>query len=98
LTQALPRRAPEAILTRPRTKKSRRPDSSAGGARPPGPRRSPQFAGRREQGGRGGGGPSRTLTGVVSANRAGFGFVRSEEHTESVFLPPREIDSPDGYP
>jgi ribonuclease R len=28
---------------------------------------------------------------VVSANRAGFGFVRSEELTESVFLPPREM-------
>jgi len=31
------------------------------------------------------------VTGVVSANRAGFGFVRSEELTESVFLPPREM-------
>jgi ribonuclease R len=28
---------------------------------------------------------------VVSANRAGFGFVRSDELTESVFLPPREM-------
>jgi ribonuclease R len=28
---------------------------------------------------------------VVSANRAGFGFVRSEELTESVFLPPKEM-------
>jgi ribonuclease R len=29
--------------------------------------------------------------GVVSANRAGFGFLRSDELTESVFLPPREM-------
>jgi ribonuclease R len=29
--------------------------------------------------------------GVVSANRAGFGFVRSGELAESVFLPPREM-------
>jgi ribonuclease R len=28
---------------------------------------------------------------VVSANRAGFGFVRSEDLTESVFLPPKEM-------
>jgi ribonuclease R len=28
---------------------------------------------------------------VVSANRGGFGFVRSEELTESVFLPPKEM-------
>jgi ribonuclease R len=29
--------------------------------------------------------------GIVSANRAGFGFVRGEGMTESVFLPPREM-------
>ncbi len=29
--------------------------------------------------------------GVVSANRAGFGFVRSDDLVESVFLPPREM-------
>jgi ribonuclease R len=28
---------------------------------------------------------------VVSANRAGFGFVRSDELAESIFLPPREM-------
>jgi ribonuclease R len=28
---------------------------------------------------------------VVSANRAGFGFVRSEELAESIFLPPKEM-------
>jgi ribonuclease R len=33
----------------------------------------------------------RTLTGVVSANKGGFGFVRSNELTESVFLPPKEM-------
>ncbi|MBK6674453.1 MAG: ribonuclease R [Proteobacteria bacterium] len=32
-----------------------------------------------------------TLVGIVSANRAGFGFVRSKELVESVFLPPREM-------
>ena len=32
-----------------------------------------------------------TLVGIVSANRAGFGFVRSKELIESVFLPPREM-------
>jgi ribonuclease R len=31
------------------------------------------------------------LEGVVSANRAGFGFVRVDGMTESVFLPPREM-------
>ncbi|MEJ0100458.1 MAG: hypothetical protein WDO12_12280 [Pseudomonadota bacterium] len=35
--------------------------------------------------------PARS-TGIVSANRAGFGFVRSEDLTESVFLPPREME------
>jgi ribonuclease R len=29
--------------------------------------------------------------GVVSANRAGFGFVRSNELVESIFLPPKEM-------
>jgi ribonuclease R len=29
--------------------------------------------------------------GVVSANRAGYGFVRTESHAESVFLPPGEM-------
>ena len=32
-----------------------------------------------------------TLVGIVSANRAGFGFVRSKELVESVYLPPREM-------
>ncbi len=34
---------------------------------------------------------SRTAEGTVSANRAGFGFVRIEGQEESVFLPPREM-------
>ena len=33
----------------------------------------------------------RTAEGIVSANRAGFGFVRVEGREESVFLPPREM-------
>jgi ribonuclease R len=33
----------------------------------------------------------RTAEGVVSANRAGFGFVRVEGQEDSVFLPPREM-------
>ncbi|HWL63967.1 MAG TPA: ribonuclease R [Steroidobacteraceae bacterium] len=31
------------------------------------------------------------MIGLVSANRAGFGFVRSDELVESIFLPPREM-------
>jgi ribonuclease R len=31
------------------------------------------------------------LIGIVSANRAGFGFVRSDDLAESVFLPPKEM-------
>ena len=33
----------------------------------------------------------RTADGIVSANRAGFGFVRVEGQEDSVFLPPREM-------
>jgi ribonuclease R len=36
-------------------------------------------------------GRTRTVTGVVSASRAGFGFVRSPDMPESIFLPPREM-------
>lgn len=32
-----------------------------------------------------------TAEGVVSANRAGFGFVRVEGHEEAVFLPPHQM-------
>jgi ribonuclease R len=34
---------------------------------------------------------SRTAEGIVSANRAGFGFVRVEGMEESVFLPPQQM-------
>ncbi len=34
---------------------------------------------------------SRELTGVVAAHRNGFGFVRSDELAESIFLPPPEM-------
>jgi ribonuclease R len=63
----------------------------AGDRKQPGGGRTPQF-GRRGPGPSRATGPQRTLTGVVSANRAGFGFVRSDELTESVFLPPREME------
>ena len=36
-------------------------------------------------------GPWRVAEGVVSANRAGFGFVRVEGQEESVFLPPPQM-------
>jgi ribonuclease R len=36
-------------------------------------------------------GHSKTAEGVVSANRAGFGFVRVEGREEAIFLPPREM-------
>ena len=80
----------EAFLkkSRPSSKSSRTP-SGQGGSRP---LRSPQFGGRgRTAPRRGAAGPVRTLTGIVSANRAGFGFVRSEDLVESVFLPPKEM-------
>jgi ribonuclease R len=80
----------EATLKRSRSNKTHRPESPAG-SRAPGSRRSPQFGRGAQPARRGGGGPTRTLTGVVSANRAGFGFVRSDELVESVFLPPKEM-------
>ena len=64
-------------------KKSRPP-------RKPGPSRPAQFGRRRPPPSRGTG-KTRSVVGTVSANRAGFGFVRSEEMTESIFLPPREM-------
>ncbi|HXS29324.1 MAG TPA: ribonuclease R [Steroidobacteraceae bacterium] len=68
--------------------KSRHPNERGGPSRP----RPPQFGGSRSRrGAPPGGGATRTLTGIVSANRAGFGFVRGEGLTESVFLPPREM-------
>jgi ribonuclease R len=36
-------------------------------------------------------GHSTVAEGIVSANRAGFGFVRVEGREESIFLPPREM-------
>src|SRR5690606_6755668 len=62
------------------------------GGQSTGGRRAPQFGGRQGRGGaRGGGGATRTLVGVVAANRAGFGFLRSDDLAESVFLPPKEM-------
>ncbi|MGC4028170.1 MAG: ribonuclease R [Steroidobacteraceae bacterium] len=54
------------------------------------PRRPAQFGGRRSPPPRSTG-RTRTVTGTVSANRGGFGFVRSDEMPESIFLPPREM-------
>jgi ribonuclease R len=52
--------------------------------------RQPQFGGRRPaQHSRSG--ATRTVVGTVSAHRSGFGFVKSEEMAESIFLPPREM-------
>jgi ribonuclease R len=79
----------EAVLRHPRRSKSRH--HAGGGRRPEGGRRAPQFGGRPARNARGGGGATRTLVGVVSANRAGFGFLRSDDLAESVFLPPREM-------
>src|ERR1043165_886745 len=85
----LPHPNSEVFLKKSRSHhKSSRPAAARGGARP----RSPQFGGRGKSAPRrGAAGPSRVLTGIVSANRAGFGFVRSEDLTESIFLPPREM-------
>jgi ribonuclease R len=77
---------PEALLKR--SKQKSRPGSGTHPAKGSG--RAPQFGGRGTRAAARGG-PQRTLTGVVSANRGGFGFVRSDELTESVFLPPREM-------
>src|SRR5690606_29382243 len=82
-----PLREAEDTLRHPRRSKSRR---TSGSSSPAGGRRAPQF-GRQARGPVRGGGPTRTLVGVVSANRAGFGFVRSDDLVESVFLPPREM-------
>ncbi len=79
---------PEDTLRHPRKSKSRR--QSDGAPHAGGGRRTPQF-GRGQRGQQRGGGATRTLVGVVSANRAGFGFLRSDDLTESVFLPPREM-------
>jgi ribonuclease R len=78
----------EAPLKRSKGKSQHR---GSGGKSSPHPGRTPQFGGRRGSRAPRSSGAQRTLTGVVSANRAGFGFVRSEELTESVFLPPREM-------
>lgn len=78
----------EDALRHPRRSKTRRQN---GGTKPAVTgRRAPQF-GRSTRGQPRGGGATRTLVGVVSANRAGFGFVRCDDLTENVFLPPREM-------
>ncbi|MEO6078864.1 MAG: ribonuclease R [Steroidobacteraceae bacterium] len=75
------------ILKRSKTKSSRSGSTHRG---PAGGGRAPQFGGRAARP-TVPSGAQRTLTGVVSANRGGFGFVRSEGLTESVFLPPKEM-------
>ena len=80
------------VFLKKKSRSSQKPGSAGntrgGGHRP----QSPQFGGRsRQTARRGPAGPTRTLTGIVSANRAGFGFVRSDELAESVFLPPKEM-------
>jgi ribonuclease R len=61
---------------------------------PPAGPRAAQFGGRRPSQSRvqsRGTGKTRSVVGTVSAHRSGFGFVRSEEMPESIFLPPREM-------
>src|SRR5512139_1329614 len=62
--------------TRPQGKSGAPRAAQFGQRRPPAPR---------------GTGRTRSVVGTVTANRAGFGFLRSDEMAESVFLPPREM-------
>ncbi|MEO8316628.1 MAG: ribonuclease R [Pseudomonadota bacterium] len=90
--QRLHCRLPKARWPHPRRplkkSKGKKQHHGSSGGRPG--QGSPQFGARRGNASRATG-AQRTLTGIVSANRAGFGFVRSEELTESVFLPPKEM-------
>jgi ribonuclease R len=56
----------------------------------PGKPRAAQF-GRRSAPSSRSTGSTRSVVGTVSANKAGFGFVRTSEMAESIFLPPREM-------
>ena len=71
---------------------SRGSSGVASGAAGAGARRAPQLGARRGGGARAGAtGVLMQAEGTLSANRAGYGFVRTEALTESVFLPPREM-------
>jgi ribonuclease R len=66
------------------------------GAPPSGAKRGRAAAGKSQGGksagrGRSGGPSAGMVEGTVSAHRAGYGFVRVEGMTESVFLPPHEM-------
>ncbi len=74
------------------------PSGPAGGARQFGQRRERggKAGGSRAGGARGGGHPAASgelieAEGILSAHRDGYGFVRTEALTDSVFLPPREM-------
>jgi ribonuclease R len=58
-----------------------------------GARQSGRQAGRRGGGEResGASGPTTIAEGTLSANRNGYGFVRTDAFTDSVFLPPKEM-------
>ena len=77
-----------------RRKASGRTRGGSGGNRHPGgsERRSERRGGgpRRERD-KGASASAGTLEGVVSAHRSGFGFVKVEGQTESVFLPPPQM-------
>ena len=89
------RRKGKARGAHPRTSRSERGSGSgvASGAQGAGVRRAPQLGARGQRGGgrAGATGALMQAEGTLSANRAGYGFVRTEALTESVFLPPREM-------
>ena len=77
-----------------RRKASGRSRSGRGEARTPGKvggHPQGRSGGPRRDRERGSSGSAGTLEGVVSAHRSGFGFVKVEGQTESVFLPPPQM-------
>ena len=82
VNQEGPGPGPPGATLAPHMKKLRKKGPSGGP-------RAAQFGSRRPP--QRGTGRTRTVVGTVSAHRSGFGFVRSEEMPESIFLPPREM-------
>jgi ribonuclease R len=74
-------------------RRARKGKSTARAAAPKGAPGSPHRSSRHGGGPRGGGGRSAagSMEGVVSPNRAGFGFVKVEGQEQSVFLPPPQM-------
>jgi ribonuclease R len=74
----------------PGTQRARRPGQSEGAARGGSGKR--RASGTSATPGRAGAmSPGRLVEGTVSANRAGYGFLRVDGLKDSVFLPPREM-------